>query len=177
MHVNDVRVFFFKHSTLQSEAVDACRYVCCLLPLYFLYLGVLLVVVLLGADPAAHQVVPDSVSQGEVVVPGRGDIPVLDQGEVEVTVKVPLDSGNVFEPRNAAHANLFPLLLVAERRRRHVFGILARTTSTERGLSSEDEPGGESGLPARYSTKTSRDHAHFEKFQTRECRGRGHQRS
>lgn len=115
MDVNDVfaRIFFFKHLTLQSEVVDVCRYFLCLLPVYFPYLGVLLVVVLLGADPAAHKVVPDSVSQGEVVVPGRGDIPVLDQGEVEVSVKVPLDSGNVFEPRDAAHANLFPLLVVA----------------------------------------------------------------
>lgn len=116
MHVNDACIFFFHHLTPQSEVVAVCSASCC----FLFYLGVLLVVVLLGADPAAHQVVPDSVSQGEVVVPGRGDIPVLDQGEVEVTVKVPLDSGNVFEPRDAAHANLFPLLLVTKRRR-HVF--------------------------------------------------------
>lgn len=62
------------------------------------------------------------MGQGEVVVPRRGDISVLDQGEVEVTVEVPLDSRNVFEPRDAAHANLFTLLLVAERRR-HVCEI------------------------------------------------------
>lgn len=100
----------FKHSTLRSELVAG-------LPARCRYLGVLLVVVLLGADPAAHQVVPDGVGQGEEVVPGRGDVPVLDQGEVEVTVKVALDSGDVFEPRDGAHANLFPLFVVAERRR------------------------------------------------------------
>lgn len=115
-------LFFLKYSTDHQRSWECLHVILQLatLPVYFLYLGVLLVVVLLGADPAAHQVVPHSVSQGEVVVPGRGDIPVLDQGEVQVTVKVPLDPRNVFEPRDATHANLFPLLLVAERRR-HVF--------------------------------------------------------
>lgn len=81
------------------------------------YLRVLLVVVLLGADPAAHQVVPDGVGQGEVVVPGRRDVAVLHQSEVQVSVKAPLDLRHVRQPRNAPHADLLPPLLVAERRR------------------------------------------------------------
>lgn len=81
------------------------------------YLRVLLVVVLLGADPAAHQVVPDGVGQGEVVVPGSRHVPVLHQREVKVSVKTSLDLADVSEPGDAPDADLLPLLLVGERRR------------------------------------------------------------
>ena len=42
----------------------------------------LLVVMLLGSDPARHQVVLHRVGQGEVVVPLSGDMSVLDDGVV-----------------------------------------------------------------------------------------------
>lgn len=102
-------MLFKRSSHTENQAVFAGS--CCS------YLRVLLVVVLLGSDPAAHQVVPDSVGQGEVIVPGRGHIPVLHQGEVEVSVKTPFDLRNVPEPRDAPHTDLLPLLLVRQRRR------------------------------------------------------------
>lgn len=43
---------------------------------------------LLRSDPAAHQVISDRVRQSEVVVPFGGHIPILDQGEMEVTIEV-----------------------------------------------------------------------------------------
>ncbi len=103
------------------------------------YLGVLLVVVLLGADPAAHQVVPDGVGQGEVVVPGRRNVPVLHQGEVKVSVKTPLDLHNVPEPGDAPDTDLLPLLLVGQRRR-HVSTKTPGTRRPESGRVDEDEP-------------------------------------
>ncbi|GFY70245.1 hypothetical protein TNIN_392681 [Trichonephila inaurata madagascariensis] len=42
---------------------------------------------LLGPDPSADQVVPHCVSEGIIVVPCSGHIPILDQGVVEVTVE------------------------------------------------------------------------------------------
>lgn len=52
------------------------------LSLYFSHLGVLFIVVLLGADPPAHQVIPYSVGQGKVVVTRGGYIAVLDKGKM-----------------------------------------------------------------------------------------------
>lgn len=103
------------------------------------YLRVLLVVVLLGSDPATHQVVPDSVGQGEVVVPGRRYVPVLHQGEVEVSVKAPFDLRDVPEPRDAPHTDLLPLLLVGQRRR-HVSTKRSGRRSSKTGLMDEDGP-------------------------------------
>lgn len=103
------------------------------------YLGVRLVVVLLGADPAAHQVVPDGVGQGEVIVPGSGDVSVLHQGEVKVSVEAPFDLRHISEPGDAPHADLLPLLLVGERRR-HVSTQTAGRRRAESGLTDEDDP-------------------------------------
>ena len=74
------------------------------------YLGVLFDVMLLGPDPTGHQFVFDRVGQGTVVVPGRGHIPVLDQGVMKVTIKVLLDLVDVVQTSNAADTDLFLLL-------------------------------------------------------------------
>ena len=81
------------------------------------HLGVALVVVLLRADPAAHQVVAHRVSQREEVVAGRGHIAVLDQCEVQVPIEALPHLGHVSQPRNAAHTDLLPLLAVSQRLR------------------------------------------------------------
>ena len=84
------------------------------------YFGVLLVVVLLRADPAAHQVVPHRVSQGEVVVPLGGHIPVLHQREVEVSVEIRLEVRDVLHAGQSPHGDLLPLVLVRQRLRHGV---------------------------------------------------------
>lgn len=81
------------------------------------HLGVFLVVVLLGADPAAHQVIPHRVRQGEVVIPRRRHVPVLHQSEVQVPVEALLDLGHISETSDTAHTDLLALLVVAQRLR------------------------------------------------------------
>lgn len=78
------------------------------------YLGALLVVVLLRADPAPHQVVAHRVSQREKIVAGGGHIAVLDQREVQVPVEALLQLRHVFHAHDAADADLPPLLLVSQ---------------------------------------------------------------
>lgn len=95
------------------------------------HLGVFLVIVLLGADPAAHQVIPHRVRQGKVVIPRRGHVPVLHQREVQVPVEAFLDLGHVSETRDTAHADLFALLVVAQRLR-HVGQGKRNTAKVER---------------------------------------------
>lgn len=79
------------------------------------HLGILLVVVLLRPDPAAHKVVPHCVGQGEVVVPLGGHVAVLDQREVQVPVEVGLQVGHVLHAGETPHRDLLPFVLVAQR--------------------------------------------------------------
>lgn len=79
------------------------------------YLRVGLIVKLLGSDPPPHQVIPHGVGQGEVIVSGRGDVPVLDQGEVQVTVEALLQLRHVLHLHDAPDTNLLALLLVGQR--------------------------------------------------------------
>lgn len=79
------------------------------------------------------------MGQGEVVVPGRRDVPVLHQSEVKVSVKTPLDLHDVPEPGDAPDTDLLPLLLVGQRRR-HVSTKTPGRRSTEGGLVEEDDP-------------------------------------
>lgn len=81
------------------------------------YLGVLLVVVLLGADPSRDQVVFDAVGERKVVVAGGGHVPVLDQGVVQVAVERLLHLADILHLSNAAHTDLLPLLTVRHRLR------------------------------------------------------------
>ena len=78
------------------------------------YLGARLVVVLLRADPAPHQVVAHRVRQREEVVAGGGHIAVLDQREVQMPVEALLQLGHVLHAHDAADADLPPLLLVGQ---------------------------------------------------------------
>ena len=69
-------------------------------------LRVRLVPPLLGSNPSRHQMILDSVGQGEIVVPSRRDVPVLDEGVVEVTVEALLDVGHVLDRGNRADGDL-----------------------------------------------------------------------
>lgn len=64
---------------------------------HFSYFRVFLIVMLLGPDPAAHQVVPDRVGQSEVVIPFSGHIAIFHQGKVEMTVKICFQVRDVFK--------------------------------------------------------------------------------
>lgn len=55
------------------------------------------------------------MGQGEVVVPGSGDVPVLHQGEVQVSVEALLQLRHILHSHDAPDADLLPLLLVCER--------------------------------------------------------------
>lgn len=70
------------------------------------HFGILLVVVLLGSDPPAHQVVPHRVGESKVVIPSGRHISVLDQREVEVSVEILLQLRDVFHAGEAAHGDL-----------------------------------------------------------------------
>lgn len=83
----------------------------------FFYLRVGFIVKLLRSDPPAHQVIPHGVCQGKVIVPGRGDVPVLYQGEVQVAVEALLQLRHVLHLHDAPDADLLALLLVGQRRR------------------------------------------------------------
>lgn len=72
-----------------------------------MYLGIFLIVVLLGSDPPADQVVTHCVGKGKVVIPSGGHISVLDQGKVEMPVEVLLQLCDVLHAGQAAHGDLF----------------------------------------------------------------------
>lgn len=91
------------------------------------YLRVLFIVILLSADPAAHQVIPDRVREREVVVAWSGHIAVFNQSEVKMPVKALFDFGNISQPRYTADTDLLALLLVGER-----FGHVANAVKTQR---------------------------------------------
>lgn len=79
------------------------------------YLGIFLVIVLLGANPSWHEIVLDAVSQGEKIIAARGDIAVLYQGVMKMSVESLLKVRDILDIDNAAHRNLLPLLLIAVR--------------------------------------------------------------
>lgn len=81
------------------------------------YLGVLLVIVLLRTNPSRHQVVPDTVGQGKEVIAGRGDIAILRQGVVKVSVEGLLEVPYILDVDDATHWDLLPLLVIGVCRR------------------------------------------------------------
>lgn len=105
------------------------------------YLGVLLVVILLRSDPSGDEVVADAVGEGEVVVPGGGDVAVLDEGVVEVPVEGRLGRLDVLDAGDAADTDLLPLLEIRLEGRH--FPRRRRTDGTDEG--------------GRNSTRTSAD--------------------
>lgn len=94
------------------------------------YLGILLVVVLLGADPSRHQIIPDAVRQGEEVVAGSGDVAVLRQSVVQVPVEGLLKVRDILDVDDTAHRDLLPLLVIGIHRRHDDF----TSTSGNRSL-------------------------------------------
>lgn len=58
-------------------------------------LWILVIVMLLGPDPLAYELVPDSVSNRLVKVPLRGDVTVLDESVVQVPIEGGLDGCHV----------------------------------------------------------------------------------
>lgn len=79
------------------------------------HLGVLLIVVLLCADPAAHEVVAYSVGQRKVVVSRGGHIAVLYECEMQVPVEVLLQVSHILHAGQASNTDLLSLLLVCQR--------------------------------------------------------------
>lgn len=78
------------------------------------YFRIFLIVVLLGPDPPADQVVPHGVGKSKIVIPSGGDISVLDQRKVQVSVKILLQLRNVFDARQASHRDLFSSVMVGQ---------------------------------------------------------------
>lgn len=76
------------------------------------YLGIGLVVVLLGTNPPWDEVVLDAVGQGEVVVPGGGDISILDEGVVQMPVEGLLEVRDVLDVDDAPNRDLLSLLVI-----------------------------------------------------------------
>lgn len=79
------------------------------------YFWVFLIVMLLRPNPSAHQVVPDCVGQGKVVIAFGGHISVFHKGEVKMPVEVSFQVRNVFHPGKPTDRYLLPLLLVCQR--------------------------------------------------------------
>lgn len=67
---------------------------------------------LLGSNPTGDQVVPDSVSKGKVVVPGRRDISVLHQSVVDMTIERLLHFGNILYLDYPPHGDLLPFVWI-----------------------------------------------------------------
>lgn len=67
------------------------------------YFGIFLIVVLLGSDPLANQVLPHSVGESKEVIPSGSHISVLDQRKVEMSVEICLQCRNVFSAGEASH--------------------------------------------------------------------------
>ena len=72
------------------------------------YLGILLVVILLGANPSSDQMIANGVGQGKEVVSRGGYVSVLHQGVVKVPIERGFDVGDILYLRNTAHADLLP---------------------------------------------------------------------
>jgi len=66
--------------------------------------------VLLSAYPSGRQVVPDHVGQREKIVSGRGHVSVLDEREVQVSVKGLFHRDHVLQTGDGRHADLLPEL-------------------------------------------------------------------
>ncbi len=78
------------------------------------YFGIFLIVVLLGSDPPANQVVPHSVGKSKVVIPSGCHISVLDQRKVEMSVEILLQFCDVFNAGKASHWNLFLSIMIRQ---------------------------------------------------------------
>ena len=76
------------------------------------YFGVFLVIVLLGSDPPANQVIAHGVRQGKIIVTLCGNISVFDKREVKVPVKVGFEVCDVLNSGKATHRNLLLLLVI-----------------------------------------------------------------
>lgn len=70
------------------------------------YLRVDFVVVLLGPHPPPHQIVLDHMSGSQVVVSSLGDIAVLDDGEMKVTVEGLLGVRDILDLGYPTNGNL-----------------------------------------------------------------------
>lgn len=75
-----------------------------------IYLGVLIIVVLLGSNPARDKVVPHGVGQGKVVVSRSSDISIFHQSVMHMTIERPLHLSHIFYCYNTSHRDLLPLV-------------------------------------------------------------------
>lgn len=101
------------------------------------YFGIFLIVVLLGSDPPAHQVVPHSVGKSKVVIPFGSHIPVLDQREVKMPVKIRLQVCDVLHAGQTSHRNLFLSIMVRQRLRHSGAGCCGSQLRLWKNVNSE----------------------------------------
>lgn len=85
--------------------------------------------------------------QGEVVIPGVGDVPVLHQGEVQVSIEALLQLRHVLHAHDPPDADLLALLLVGERSRH------ARAEEEDEGEEDEEEEEEKTRLGVRSTRK------------------------
>lgn len=76
------------------------------------YFGIFLIVVLLGSDPPAHQVVTHGVGESKVVIPFGCHISVLDQRKMEMPVESDLQFCDIFHTSKTSHGDLLPFIVV-----------------------------------------------------------------
>ena len=81
------------------------------------YFGIFLIVVLLGSDPPANQVISHRVCESKVVIPSGCHISVLDQRKVEMSVEVLLQLWDILDAGEASHGNLLLPVMVGQRLR------------------------------------------------------------
>jgi hypothetical protein len=97
------------------------------------YLGVLLVVVLLGPNPSRHEIVFDRMGQSKVIVPRRGNIAVLNQRVVQVSVERLLYVSHIFHLSNTSYADLFTFFEI-RLHGRHFLTLPPQTSYKHRSL-------------------------------------------
>ena len=89
-------------------------------------LRVLLVVVLLRANPSADEVVSNGVCQRKVVVAIGGDITVLHHCVVNVPTERLFHVGHILHDRNASHTDLLAAILIGLRLCSHYQTVSSR---------------------------------------------------
>lgn len=77
-----------------------------------IYLGVLLVIVLLGADPSRHHMIADGVRDREIVIARRRHIAILDERVVQMPVEAVLHFAHVLHLNDAANTDLLAFVAV-----------------------------------------------------------------
>lgn len=76
------------------------------------YFWVFLVIVLLGSDPSANQMITHGVGESKIIVPLCSNISVFDQCEVKVAIEVGFEVCDVLNSSEATNRNLLLPLVI-----------------------------------------------------------------